>query len=247
MLAAADGDGGVSEAGVLGVLSLIFWSLIIIVTLKYVLILTRADNRGEGGTLALMALAQECFRRAAPVIVVARRGRRRRCSTATRSSRRRCRCSPRSKGSAVVEPVLKPSVLPLTVVILVVLFLVQSRGTASVAALFGPITQRLVPGAGRRRHHSDMSAIRSCFSPSIRSTRSRFLFGHGIVSLVTLGAVFLAVTGAEALYADLGHFGRRPIQIGLARLRAAGAGAQLFRPGRAGAQACPRRSTTRSS
>ncbi len=210
MLVAADGDGGVTEAGVFGVLSLIFWSLIIVVTLKYVLILTRADNRGEGGTLALMALAQESFRRAGPVIVIVG-------AIAAALFYGDAMITPALsvlsaiEGLGVIEPVLRPAVLPITVVILVALFLVQSRGTASVAALFGPVTSVWFIAL------AVAGAIAIAGNPTVLLALSpiyaiRFLLTHGVISLITLGAVFLAVTGAEALYADLGHFGRKPIQ-----------------------------------
>ncbi len=210
MLAAAEGT-GVSQAAVLGVLSLIFWSLIVVVTLKYVLILTRADNRGEGGTFALMALAQESFKRAAPLIVVLG-------VVAAALFYGNAIITPALsvlsavEGLEVVEPVLRSSVLPLTFVILIVLFAVQSRGTHRVAALFGPVSAvwfvvlavaGVVPIV---RDPVVLLALNPFYAVE-------FLFAHGIISLVTLGAVFLAVTGAEALYADLGHFGRRPIQV----------------------------------
>ncbi len=210
MQAAAEGA-GVSPAGILGVLSLIFWSLIIIVTLKYVLILTRADNRGEGGTFALMALAQESFKQAAPLIVILG-------VTAAGLFYGNAIITPALsvlsavEGLEVVEPVLQSSILPLTFVILIVLFLVQSRGTHRVAAFFGPVSAvwfvtlaiaGIVPIV---RDPVVLLALNPFYA-------GEFLFSHGIISLVTLGAVFLAVTGAEALYADLGHFGRKPIRV----------------------------------
>jgi len=210
MLAAASGAGGVNQAGVLGVLSLIFWSLIVIVTLKYVLILTQADNRGEGGILALMALAQESFKRATAVIVVIG-------VAAAALFYGNAIITPALsvlsavEGLEVTEPVFQPFILPLAVVILFALFVVQSRGTASVGALFGPISgiwflvlavAGIVPIV---RDPVVLLALNPLYGV-------RFLLDHETVSLVTLAAVFLAVTGAEALYADLGHFGRRPIQ-----------------------------------
>ena len=211
MRAASEDGHGVSEANVLGVLSLIFWSLIVVVTLKYVLILTRADNRGEGGTLALMALAQESFKRAAPVIVLLG-------AVAASLFYGDAMITPALsvlsavEGLQVVAPVLEPAILPLTVVILVVLFAVQSRGTHRVAAFFGPITTVwfvLLAAAGVVAIAGDPVVLRA-LSPVYAV---EFLFGHGFISFLTLGAVFLAVTGAEALYADLGHFGRKPIQV----------------------------------
>ena len=211
MLEAVKGGNGVTEAGVLGVLSLIFWSLIIVVTLKYVLILIRADNRGEGGTLALMALAQESFKRAAPVIVSLG-------AVAAALFYGDAMITPALsvlsavEGLEVVRPDLQPAVLPVTVVILIALFFVQSRGTHRVAAFFGPITTvwfLAIAIAGIVAIAGEPSVLRG-----LNPARAvGFLLTHGFISFLTLGAVFLAVTGAEALYADLGHFGRKPIQI----------------------------------
>ena len=115
------------------------------------------------------------------------------------------------EGLEVVEPALQAFVLPLTVVILIALFMVQSRGTAKVASFFGPSQASgswhwPLAVCGRSRRTRGCSPLNPVFG-------LRFLIGHGLVSLLTLGAVFLAVTGAEALYADLGHFGRKPIQV----------------------------------
>src|SRR5258707_1037370 len=208
---AATAGGTVTRAAVLGVLSLILWALIVVVTLKYVLILLRADNKGEGGTLTLMALAQRALGSGAGAIVL--------CGIISAAL---------FYGDAVITPALsvlsaveglkiatpafEPYVVPLTVIILVVLFAVQSRGTAKVATFFGPVTTLwfvaiAIPGLAQiARDPSVLLAFNPAYGVA-------FLAGHGIVGLFTLGAVFLAVTGAEALYADLGHFGRRPIQI----------------------------------
>ncbi len=199
---------------VLGVVSLILWALIVVVTLKYVLILLRADNNGEGGTLTLMALASRAVGRIGRAAgVVALLG---------------IVSAALFYGDAVITPALSvlsavegidvatPAfhefVVPLTVIILVVLFAFQSRGTAKVAALFGPITliwfvAIAIPGLARI---IEDPGILWALNPYYGVN---FLVHHGIVGLFTLGAVFLAVTGAEALYADLGHFGRLPIQL----------------------------------
>ena len=208
---AAVGVGGVpTRAAVLGVLSLILWALIVVVTLKYVVILLRADNKGEGGTLALMALAQRAIGKSTGTLILLG-----------------IISGALFYGDAVITPALSvlsaveglkiatpafdPYVVPLTVVILLALFAVQSRGTAKVAAFFGPITLIwfiAIAVAGIWQIVTDPSVL-AAFNPLYAV---RFLVSHGIVGLFTLGAVFLAVTGAEALYADLGHFGRRPIQ-----------------------------------
>ena len=210
MLAATGRSGQVSEPVVFGVLSLILWSLIIVVTLKYVVFLIRADNNGEGGTLALMALAQRALGRARGFIITLG-------IIAAALFYGDAVITPALsvlsavEGLQVAAPNLDRFVLPLTVFILVALFLAQSRGTAKVAALFGPITcvwfvAIAFFGAAQVAMNP---VVLLAFNPDHALA---FLLGHGFVSLLTLGAVFLAVTGAEALYADLGHFGRRPIQ-----------------------------------
>src|SRR4051794_1142482 len=210
VMAASGVEGVPTPAAVLGVLSLILWALVVVVTLKYVVILLRADNNGEGGTLALMALAQRAVGSGAPVIVLLG-----------------IISGALFYGDAVITPALSvlsaiegiklvtvaldPYVVPLTIIILVALFAVQSRGTASVAALFGPvvcvwfavIAVAALPQIAR--HPEVLSALNPLHAVS-------FMIHHGVIGFITLGAVFLAVTGAEALYADLGHFGKRPIQ-----------------------------------
>ena len=212
VVAAVGADGAPTREAVLGVLSLILWALIIIVTLKYVLILLRADNKGEGGTLALMALAQRAHRQehAAPLVLLG--------IISAALFYGDAMITPALsvlsavEGLKIATPAFDPYVVPLTVVILVALFAVQSRGTARVAAFFGPITLVwfiAIAIAGVWHVAADPSVL-AAINPVYGV---RFLASHGMIGLVTLGAVFLAVTGAEALYADLGHFGRKPIQI----------------------------------
>lgn len=208
---AAGGASGASEADLLGVVSLIFWALIVVVTLKYVLILTRADNRGEGGTLALMALAQSAVGRAGGLITLLG-------IIAAALFYGDAMLTPALsvlsavEGLEIAAPSLEQFVLPLSVVILVALFLVQRRGTASVATFFGPVTTVwfVVLAVLGVLHILDNPAVLVALSPTYAAAFLAENPGH---SLITLGAVFLAVTGAEALYADLGHFGRRPIQV----------------------------------
>jgi KUP system potassium uptake protein len=208
--AATGMDGSMTREAVLGVLSLILWALIIVVTLKYVLILLRADNRGEGGTLALMALAQGALGRRAGIMVL--------CGIISAALfygdamiTPALSVLSAIEGLKVATPAFDPYIVPFTTVILVALFAVQSTGTAKVAAFFGPVTavwfvSIAIPGilavVGDPEVLLALNPIHGV----------RFLSGHGMIGLVTLGAVFLAVTGAEALYADLGHFGRKPIQ-----------------------------------
>jgi KUP system potassium uptake protein len=211
MVAAGASHGGVQRADVLGVLSLIIWALIIIVTLKYVLILLRADNQGEGGTLTLLALAQRALGRSTPAILgIGMIG------------------AALFYGDALITPAISvlsaveglklvterfdPYVLVITIGIIIALFMVQNRGTAAVAGWFGPITLVwfVVMAIGGAMHLvQDLSVLQS-LNPV---HAIRFVAGNGTLGLIALGAVFLAVTGAEALYADLGHFGRRPIQF----------------------------------
>ncbi|HEV2000585.1 MAG TPA: potassium transporter Kup [Xanthobacteraceae bacterium] len=202
--------GGVSQPAVFGVLSLILWSLIIVVTLKYVFILLRADNHGEGGTLTLMALAGRALgRQSRAVVVLGIIG----ASLFYGDAIITPAISVLSavEGLKVTTPLFEPYVVPLTVVILIGLFAVQSRGTAQVSAFFGPITAVwfVAIAAIGIVHIGGNPQVLAAVNPLHGIA---FLMGHGVIGLVTLGAVFLAVTGAEALYADLGHFGRKPIQ-----------------------------------
>jgi KUP system potassium uptake protein len=210
VLASIEPGGAVSREGVLGVLSLILWALIVTVTLKYVIVLLRADNHGEGGTLALMALAQRALRRGGNIIVL--------CGIISAALfygdamiTPALSVLSAIEGLKVVAPGFDPYIVLLTVIVLVVLFAVQSRGTAKVAAFFGPVMVIwfIVIGVAGLAHVAFKPEVLLAFSPTYAVV---FLIGHGAIGLVTLGAVFLAVTGAEALYADLGHFGRRPIQ-----------------------------------
>jgi KUP system potassium uptake protein len=204
----------INRDNVLGVLSLILWSLIVVVTLKYVLILLRADNNGEGGTLTLMALASRAVGRVGKAIgVISLLG----IISAALFYGDAVITPALSvlsaiEGIDVATPALHDYVVPLTVVILIALFAAQSSGTARVAALFGPITAVwfiaiAIPGV---IWVATEPQVLWAFDP-IHGVL--FLVHHGMIGLYTLGAVFLAVTGAEALYADLGHFGRRPIQL----------------------------------
>jgi KUP system potassium uptake protein len=208
---AASEGGQITRANVLGVLSLILWALIIVVTLKYVLLLLRADNNGEGGTLSLMALAfRGLGRRTLPVALLGIIG----ASMFLGDSVITPAISVLSavEGLKVALPAAQHLVLPLTVVILIVLFAVQRRGTAKVAAFFGPVmvvwfATLAISGLV---HISDDPGVLWAIDPTYAV---RFLLDHGHIGLVALGLVFLAVTGGEALYADLGHFGRKPIQM----------------------------------
>src|SRR6185503_10536696 len=196
---------------VFGVLSLITWTLLLIVTLKYVIILLRADNKGEGGMFALMALGQSVAKRSAPVIMgLGIAG----ASFFYGDAVITPAISVLSavEGLKLVSPAFGQFVIPLSVVILVGLFAMQSRGTAHVAKYFGPVTVVwfIALAIGGLIHLVGNPDVLVALNPWYGI---RFIFSHGIIGLTVLGLVFLAVTGAEALYADLGHFGRKPIQV----------------------------------
>jgi KUP system potassium uptake protein len=204
-------EGGISREEVLGVTSLLLWALIFTVTAKYVLFLLRADNRGEGGTLSLMALAQGALGRATTAVFLLG-------VTGAALFYGDALITPAIsvlsavEGLKFVTPVFEPYVIPLTVAILLGLFAVQRHGTGKVAAFFGPIIAVwfLAMAVLGLFHLGDDPGVLTAFSPL---HAFRFMAEHGEIGLVVLGSVFLAVTGAEALYADMGHFGRGPIQV----------------------------------
>ncbi|MET7522046.1 potassium transporter Kup [Streptomyces sp. NPDC005248] len=203
----------VSTANVYGVVSLVFWSVVIIVMVTYVLLAMRADNDGEGGIMALITLLRR---------LSAQRGRRATVILAALGifgaslffgdSMITPAISVLSavEGMKVVQPSLEHLVVPITAVIIVMLFLVQRRGTAAVGQVFGPvmIAWFVAIGACGVAGIVDHPEILKALSPTYALG---FLFGHFGIAFFALAAVVLAVTGAEALYADMGHFGRRPI------------------------------------
>ncbi len=203
---------GLTDEAVIGTVSLLVWALFFTVTAKYVLFLMRADNKGEGGTLSLMALAQKALGRSSTIVFFLG------VAGAALFS-----------GDAIITPAISVLsaleglvlvtpffdntrlVQALTILILVTLFFVQRTGTARVAVFFGPVMLAFfaviaVLGA---IHIGDAPRILQAFGPW---RALGFLLGHGFLGFLVLGSVFLAVTGAEALYADMGHFGRLPIQ-----------------------------------
>ncbi|MGQ3041073.1 MAG: potassium transporter Kup [Brevundimonas sp.] len=210
---ARGGVGG--DLAVIGVVSLAFWALMVVVTFKYVFFLMRADNKGEGGTLALMALAQHAVgRRSALIFILGVLG------------------AALFYGDGIITPAisvlsaiegvkdapgiggaLDPFIVPVSAGILIALFLVQARGTAGLARFFGPITAIwfLSLGVLGLIHIFDDISILRALSPHYGV---ELLVRDGFLGFVILGSVFLAVTGAEALYADMGHFGKAPIRAG---------------------------------
>lgn len=212
---AQSGADGISRAEIIGVLSLALWALVIVVTLKYVLFLSRMDNNGEGGVLSLMALAKRAT--GGKWLIVTLLG---------------GAGAALFYGDAIITPALSvlsaveglktipgfegmglPAILGITLGILVALFAFQSRGTAGVAKLFGPVCVvwfLALAGLGLM-HIFDAPEVLLAANPL---NAVNFLMTHGVTGLFVLGAVFLTVTGAEALIADMGHFGRLPIQLG---------------------------------
>ena len=203
-----------TPASVYGVLSLIFWAQVLVVSLKYVVFIMRADNKGEGGIMALMALAQRCLRDQPKlrwvlvtlgifgaalfygdgVITPA---------VTTLGA---------VEGLKVIAPELGKWVVPITVVVMIFLFLLQRYGTDRVGRLFGPVMvvwfvviallglQMIV------RHPQVLLALNPWYGV-------KFFYSHGLQAFIALGGVVLALTGAEALYADMGHFGKKPIRV----------------------------------
>ena len=209
------GEATVRPVDVLGVLSLIFWSLTMVVTVKYLTFIMRADNRGEGGIFALLALIPTRLRTArsgaigwAAVLVVVG------ASLLYGDGMITPAISVLSamEGLEVATPAFKPFVLPLTCAVLVGLFAIQSRGTGQVGAVFGPVMAlwfATIAGLGAF-HIAHHPAVLAALNPTYAV---RFFEAHGFHGSLVLGAVVLAVTGGEALYADMGHFGARPIRL----------------------------------
>ncbi|KPH81790.1 hypothetical protein AE618_08390 [Bosea vaviloviae] len=196
---------------IIGVLSLILWSLVVVVTLKYVVLLLSADNNGEGGTLTLVALAQRALgrMRGGVVLFLGMAGAALFYGDAVITPAISVLSA--VEGIKLVTPALDEYVVSIASGILIALFLVQSRGTEKVANFFGPIMMVwFLTLAGLGIYHiSDDLGVFASINPY---WGLRFFFDHPGVSLAVLGSVCLAVTGAEALYADMGHFGRGPIR-----------------------------------
>jgi KUP system potassium uptake protein len=212
-LSHARGGGG-GETAILGVVSLVLWTLTLFVTIKYVIFFMRADNKGEGGTLALMALAQRAVgRRSTAIFILGALGAALfygdgviTPAMTVLSAIELVKEAPGINGAAIT-----PYVAPVSAIILIILFMVQSKGTHRMAAFFGPITALwfLTLGGLGAIHITDDLSIFRAFNPL---WGFRFLLENGLLGFIILGSVFLAVTGAEALYADMGHFGKKPIR-----------------------------------
>lgn len=202
---------GLTHMEIIGLISLMIWTLTIIVTLKYVIFLLRADNDGEGGTLSLLALLTKSANgQRAMLMLLGLIGAALFLGDAMITPALSVMSA--VEGLKLVTPKLDSAVLPISVVILIALFAIQSKGTALVSRFFGPITALwfIVMGAIGLVHIADDLTILKAFNPWYAM---EFMLREGFAGIVVLGAVFLTVTGAEALYADLGHFGRKPIQL----------------------------------
>jgi KUP system potassium uptake protein len=202
-----------TDANVLGILSMVFWSLMLVVTFKYVTVIMRADNRGEGGIMALMALAQRCLPIASEagyvVGVLGIFGAALFFGDAVITPAMSVLSA--VEGLEVAAPALHPYVVPVTIAVLAGLFMVQRRGTASVGRVFGPVMM------GWFATLAVLGLVHVLESPRVLQAVNpvfavEFAMQHGYAAFLVLGAVVLAVTGGEALYADMGHFGRIPIR-----------------------------------
>jgi KUP system potassium uptake protein len=203
-----------NQANLLGVVSLIVWGLTIIVSLKYVTLILRADNRGEGGIMALMALAMSSVNKNSrwfyPLMLVGLTGTALFFGDGVITPAISVLSA--IEGLEIATPAFNPYVVPITVAVLVALYMVQHAGTAGIGKWFGPIVLIWFASLGT------MGVINIIENPDIIAALNpihamRFLLNNGWLAFVALGAIFLAFTGAEALYADMGHFGKRPVRL----------------------------------
>jgi KUP system potassium uptake protein len=207
----ATGEPDAQHDHVLGILSLIVWALTVVVSLKYVSFILRADNRGEGGTLSLMSLARESLvGRPKWVLILGVIG----ASLFLGDAIITPAISVLSavEGIEVVAPALSGWITPVTLTIIACLFFAQRFGTGGVASVFGPVTALwfVVLGVSGAGHVFDDPTVLGAINPWYGL---RYIVGNSGSAIAVIGAIFLSVTGAEALYVDLGHFGRRPIVV----------------------------------
>jgi KUP system potassium uptake protein len=200
---------------VYGILSVMFWAMTALVTVKYLVFMMRADNKGEGGILALTALAQRCFRKGTRrhwwVVALGMFGAAMFYGDAIITPAISVLSA--VEGLGLVEPALNQFVVPISVGILIALFAVQRHGTAAVGLFFGPVMVLwfLVLAMLGVLQIVNNPAVLQAFNPWYSW---QFFIEHKVAAWITLGAVVLCVTGGEALYADMGHFGRKPIRVG---------------------------------
>ena len=211
---AASPSGQVMPEAVLGIVSLIFWSLIIVVSIKYAILIMRADNHGEGGILALLALVSprraKQNKRRAVMVVIGLVGATLLYGDGTITPAISVLSA--IEGIKVYAPQMDRAVIPLTVVILAVLFIIQRKGTSWIGGIFGPImlVWFVVTGVLGIVGIARTPAVLAALSPLPAIT---YLWQAGPIAFVVIGAAFLAVTGGEAFYADMGHFGPLPIRV----------------------------------
>ncbi|MDB5732729.1 MAG: potassium transporter Kup, partial [Variovorax sp.] len=210
----AQGHVPVTRENILGILSMFFWTLMVVVSIKYVALIMRADNHGEGGLMALLALASQSVKERARLrerlLLVGVFG----VALFFGDGIITPAISVLSavEGLEIVTPAAKPYVVSISLVVLTLLFLVQRRGTGDIGRFFGPVTvvwflAISATGAAQiLREPSVLAAVWPGYGIS-------FMLSHYKLAFITLGAIFLCVTGAEALYADMGHFGKKPIQL----------------------------------
>ena len=204
-----------SEANILGGLSTMFWALMMVVSLKYVTLIMRADNRGEGGIMALIALAQSAVRDQPQwrlrIALIGMLGAALFYGDAVLTPAISVLSA--VEGLEVATGAFQPYVVPIAVGVLLALFAIQARGTARVGRLFGPITMLWFITLGVAGIHGVVRApvVLAALNPLHALA---FLSGHGAASFIVLGSVVLVVTGAEALYADMGHFGKKAVRVG---------------------------------
>jgi KUP system potassium uptake protein len=204
-----------TDASILGVISLLFWAIVVVVSIKYVLFVMRADNNGEGGVLALMALSLRPFtskgRTSSTLLMLGIFGACMFYGDAVITPAISVMSA--VEGLEVATPQLSHLVIPITIVILIALFWIQRHGTSLVGKLFGPImivwfiTLAVLGVAHVIREPGIIAALNPYYAMT-------FMSRHLLQAYVVLGSVFLVLTGAEALYADMGHFGAKPIRVG---------------------------------
>ncbi len=203
----------ITENNVLGILSLVFWALMLVVTIKYVIFIMRADNKGEGGIMALMALvvhSQQDARRARILTLLGLAGTALFYGDGTITPAVSVLSA--IEGLEVATPAFKPYVIPITLLVLTGLFTAQKWGTGRMGSLFGPVMAIWFAVIAL------LGIINIAHVPRVLAALDpgyalEFMFRHGLLGFFSLGAVVLAVTGAEALYADMGHFGRVPVRL----------------------------------
>ncbi|MEO7140755.1 MAG: potassium transporter Kup [Ferruginibacter sp.] len=203
----------ITDENIYGILSMIFWSLILVISLKYLIIILRADNKGEGGILALMKLVLPEKRTGKFLVILSMGLFGAALLYGDGMITPAISVLSALEGLQIATPFFQPFIIPFTIIILFILFFFQRKGTGKVGMIFGPIifvwfiSLAILGVNAITKHPSVMQALNPYYAFHFFST-------HGLGSIIILGAVFLVVTGGEAIYADLGHFGKKPIRLG---------------------------------